>query len=600
MSGNLTKFEPGTFVWGKMQGYPPWPGKVQDPADFPLIPNKGKGIKKDAQLIMFYGSKSNNLAWIPLGNIYPYLENKIKFGKNGKVKKAYQEIQREAAESGEGGEELDHTPNSLSVSHESSSYEPSSEADISVVEENSVKVKAKATSEKRGEKRKSGGPNACITPSKKTKKVAERNTAVSKSRKILVAKSPTDKRDVSKKPMRKSKPTPAKRSKETLAVPLLCKRSKLQRSKPFCTVTEDIPETSRLQTLPDSTSRFSEDGFEESVEVVAQQLNTGMTSPRSTAGNYHPGNTHPTTIPNEPRVQIPTNKKIGFLGLGKTGVSLALNLIKSGHDVTVWDLRSAHYSRFERIGAKIGKSPADVVDQCAITFSYQENDEDASEIAYGGMLVTVEEAAVRRVMNGKAFVEMTTLMNGKTGEMLEQIKDQKGRFLEAPFHGGNVAASEGKLHFYASGDIEVYTEIHSCVQALGERFFFIDNLPGSGTNYKLLLSMYSSVAVAALSETMALAEHLGLDQFTLLEIYRGSDVGSRHMTKKGKSIVEGSTEPDSTVAQHSADMKKVMELSEQYDQPLHVAGATYEVLKRTKGMGLGDKDISTVYRQTHT
>ena len=65
-----------------------------------------------------------------------------------------------------------------------------------------------------------------------------------------------------------------------------------------------------------------------------------------------------------------------------------------------------------------------------------------------------------------------------------------------------------------------------------------DNLPGSGTNYKLLLSMYSSVAVAALSETMALAEHLGLDQFTLLEIYRGSDVGSRHMTKKGKSIVE--------------------------------------------------------------
>ncbi|CAK8686389.1 unnamed protein product [Clavelina lepadiformis] len=232
-----------------------------------------------------------------------------------------------------------------------------------------------------------------------------------------------------------------------------------------------------------------------------------------------------------PKDIIPTDKSIGFLGLGIMGVPMALNLVKAGHEVTVWNRSQARCTPLVEAGAKQGTSPADVVQHCDIIFSCVSDANAVRDLVIGNTGV------LQGISAGKGYIEMSTVDSDTIKEISEAITMRGGRFLEAPVSGNKKSAEQGKLVILAAGDRSLYMDAYSCFEALGKKTFFLGEL-GSGGNTKLIVNMLMGSFMASLAEGLSLAEKAGVDQYTLLDVLNLSDIACPLVKTKGAAILE--------------------------------------------------------------
>lgn len=286
---------------------------------------------------------------------------------------------------------------------------------------------------------------------------------------------------------------------------------------------------------------------------------------------------------------IPTDKKIGFLGLGIMGAPMAMNLIRTGHDVTVWNRNPSRCKPLVDAGAKQGMSASDVVSQCDITFSCCTDDDAVKDILNGTSDV------LQGISADKGYVEMSTIDRDTVTEIAEKISRRGGRFLEAPVTGSKKPAEQGQLVILAAGDRSLYMDAYSCFEAMGKKTFFLGEL-GSGADTKLIVNMLVGTFMTSLAEGLSLAEKAGLDQYTLLEVLNMTDIACPLVRTKGSAILEGHFPANFPLKHQQKDLRLALQMGEKLEQPLHVAGASNELYKRTKAIGYGDRDMSCVFR----
>ncbi|XP_030836527.1 putative oxidoreductase GLYR1 isoform X2 [Strongylocentrotus purpuratus] len=289
----------------------------------------------------------------------------------------------------------------------------------------------------------------------------------------------------------------------------------------------------------------------------------------------------------------PTEKKIGFIGLGLMGTGMAMNLIKAGHKVTVWNRTSEKCEEFVKAGATQAETVSDLVASCDITFSMVSDSEAVRAIVFG------ENGVLEGITEGKAFVDMSTVDIGTVTGVSEAVQARDGRFMEAPVCGSVQPAMEGSLIIIAAGDKELYDECESCFQAMGKKAFYLSDT-GNAARMKLVINMIIGGVMCCFAEGMALADKSGLSQSVLLDILNLGSIANPLISGKGKAILANKYPPAFPLKYQQKDLKLALAMSEQVDQPLPVASAVNEQFKRAKNMGLGDKDTSAIYKSlTH-
>ncbi|XP_033125988.1 glyoxylate/succinic semialdehyde reductase 1-like isoform X2 [Anneissia japonica] len=286
---------------------------------------------------------------------------------------------------------------------------------------------------------------------------------------------------------------------------------------------------------------------------------------------------------------VPSSKRIGFVGLGIMGKGMAMNLVKSGHKVTVWNRTSEKCSEVVKAGATLGDSIADVVKNSDITFSMVSDPEALRAIVFG------EKGVLDEMNDGKALVDCTTVDIGTVTGVSEAVANKGGRFLEAPVSGSIQPAVEGNLIFMAAGDKQLYDECESCFSAMGKKSFFLGDA-GNGARMKLVLNMIMGSVVAGFSEGMALADKAGLNQADLLEVIDLGAMSCPLLRGKGKGIINNIFPPAFPLKHQQKDMRLALAMGDQSDQTLPVAASANELFKRAKGKGHSDSDMSAVYK----
>ncbi|KAG8544564.1 hypothetical protein GDO81_022266 [Engystomops pustulosus] len=166
----------------------------------------------------------------------------------------------------------------------------------------------------------------------------------------------------------------------------------------------------------------------------------------------------------------PTDKKIGFLGLGLMGSGIVSNLLKMGHTVTVWNRTAEKCDLFIQEGAHLGRTPAEVVSTCDITFACVADPTAAKDLVLG------PSGVLQGIRPGKCYVDMSTVDPETVMELAQVIVSRGGRFLEAPVAGNQQLSNDGMLMILAAGDHGVYEDCSSCFQAMGRTSFFLGNL----------------------------------------------------------------------------------------------------------------------------
>ncbi|XP_054848398.1 cytokine-like nuclear factor N-PAC isoform X12 [Eublepharis macularius] len=290
----------------------------------------------------------------------------------------------------------------------------------------------------------------------------------------------------------------------------------------------------------------------------------------------------------DPQPGVATNR-IGFLGLGLMGSGIVSNLLKMGHTVTVWNRTAEKCDLFIQEGARLGRTPAEVVSTCDITFACVSDPKAAKDLVLG------PSGVLQGIRPGKCYVDMSTVDADTVTELAQVIVSRGGRFLEAPVSGNQQLSNDGMLVILAAGDRGLYEDCSSCFQAMGKTSFFLGEV-GNAAKMMLIVNMVQGSFMATIAEGLTLAQVTGQSQQTLLDILNQGQLASIFLDQKCQNILQGNFKPDFYLKYIQKDLRLAIALGDSVNHPTPMAAAANEVYKRAKALDQSDNDMSAVYR----
>src|SRR5213075_597274 len=142
--------------------------------------------------------------------------------------------------------------------------------------------------------------------------------------------------------------------------------------------------------------------------------------------------------------------KVGFIGLGTMGASMAANLQKAGHELVVHDVRRAAAERHLAAGAVWADSPKALAEQCEVIFTSLPGPPEVEEVALGanGLLAGMAE--------GSAYFDLSTNSPTLVRELNRRFSEKHVYMLDAPVSGGPRGAASGRLALWIGGDEQIF------------------------------------------------------------------------------------------------------------------------------------------------
>uniref|UniRef100_A0ABM5EZ88 Cytokine-like nuclear factor N-PAC n=1 Tax=Pogona vitticeps TaxID=103695 RepID=A0ABM5EZ88_9SAUR len=528
----------GDLVWGKLGRYPPWPGKIVNP---PKDLKKPRG--KKCFFVKFFGTEDH--AWIKVEQLKPYHAHKeemIKINKGKRFQQAVDAVE-EFLKKGKGKDQAASHNSTDEKNRRNSSEEKGKQA---LAEE---KLKAGLSE---------GKPK-------------KRMSSVSSERGV---KCPV-KRTYEQSPRKRGRPP---KDEKDLTIP------------ESSTVKRMMTGTVAGFKWPPGVSEPVKDGDPhfhhfllsqtEKPTVCYQAITKKLKVCEEETGSTSIQAADSTAINGS---ITPTDKKIGFLGLGLMGSGIVSNLLKMGHTVTVWN-RTA-----EKEGARLGRTPAEVVSTCDITFACVSDPKAAKDLVLG------PSGVLQGIRPGKCYVDMSTVDADTVTELAQVIVSRGGRFLEAPVSGNQQLSNDGMLVILAAGDRGLYEDCSSCFQAMGKTSFFLGEV-GNAAKMMLIVNMVQGSFMATIAEGLTLAQVTGQSQQTLLDILNQGQLASIFLDQKCQNILQGNFKPDFYLKYIQKDLRLAIALGDSVNHPTPMAAAANEVYKRAKALDQSDNDMSAVYR----
>nr|ABD28508.2 Hydroxyacid dehydrogenase/reductase; 6-phosphogluconate dehydrogenase, C-terminal-like [Medicago truncatula] len=275
-----------------------------------------------------------------------------------------------------------------------------------------------------------------------------------------------------------------------------------------------------------------------------------------------------------------TPPRIGFLGLGIMGTPMALNLIKAGVDLTVWNRTKSKCDPLISLGAKYKPSPEEVAASCDLTFAMLADPQSAVDVACG------KHGVANGIGPGKGYVDVSTVDVDTSKLINGHIKSTGALFLEAPVSGSKKPAEDGQLIFLTAGDRNLYETVAPFLDIMGKSKFYLGDV-GNGAAMKLVVNMIMGSMMASFSEGLLLSEKVGLDPKVLVEVISQGAINAPMYSMKGPSMIQ-SNYPTAFPLKHQ------QKATESVSQPIPIAAAANELYKVAKSHGYSDEDFSAV------
>ncbi|AXS84775.1 3-hydroxyisobutyrate dehydrogenase [Marinobacter sp. Arc7-DN-1] len=210
---------------------------------------------------------------------------------------------------------------------------------------------------------------------------------------------------------------------------------------------------------------------------------------------------------------------ITFIGLGNMGGPMASNLIKAGHEVTVFDLSKDAVAALVSEGAKTADTAHEAANgaECVITMLPAGQHVEAVYLGDDGLLANLPA--------GTLVIDSSTIAPETARGVAEAAKAKDIPFLDAPVSGGVGGARAGALTFICGGAEETFSKAKPILEAMGKNIFHAGE-HGSGQVAKICNNMLLAILMAGTSEALALGVKNGLDPAVLSEIMKQSSGGN--------------------------------------------------------------------------
>jgi len=281
--------------------------------------------------------------------------------------------------------------------------------------------------------------------------------------------------------------------------------------------------------------------------------------------------------------------RVGFVGLGIMGRPMALNLLKAGHEVTVWARRKESMAPLIEAGAQGAESPAAVAAAADIVFSMVADAPDVREVMLGA------QGVVQSKRPGLIAVDMSTIPPAAAKSIGADLAAQGVTFLDAPVSGGEVGAVAGTLSIMVGGDKAAFDKVQPLFACMGKNVVHI-GVSGAGQVAKAANQILTGVGVLAVAEAMAFAKKNGADPAKVREALMGGFAGSKILENHGQRMIDRNFKPGFKSWMHEKDMNIVMQTAHDLGLYLPASAATAQMFKAMVGSGLGEQDSIAVLK----
>ena len=203
--------------------------------------------------------------------------------------------------------------------------------------------------------------------------------------------------------------------------------------------------------------------------------------------------------------------EIALIGTGKMGAGIALNLLKAGYSLTVWNRSVEKTQSLVDAGAALALSPAHAVKNADYIITCVEDDDSSRSVWTGAKGILQGDVKPNAIA-----IECTTISLPWVLELAKLLQDASIRFIDCPLTGGPGGARSGALTLLVGARQEDMEEARPVLDAFSNNILYF-GLPGSGTTYKLISNLMGAVQIIALAEGIALAKKANLDMDVVLE-----------------------------------------------------------------------------------
>ena len=281
--------------------------------------------------------------------------------------------------------------------------------------------------------------------------------------------------------------------------------------------------------------------------------------------------------------------RVGYIGLGAMGKPMALNILKAGFPLTVFNRTAEKAGELLTAGAEWADSPADLARRSDVVFTNVSNTADVLSVVLG-------QSGVREgVRPGMIFVDNSTISPTGSREIYESLRALGVSALDAPVSGGEIGAQNGSLTIMVGGDADALELVRPVLNAVGKKITHIGGA-GAGQIAKAANQIMVAAQMVAEAELMIFAQKAGADPVKVIEAIKGGAAQCWTLDVKPQRLFAGNRTPGFKASLQAKDLAIVMETAQQSLMSLPGTAVSAQLFNALCAMGEGNLDNSAVIR----
>lgn len=273
--------------------------------------------------------------------------------------------------------------------------------------------------------------------------------------------------------------------------------------------------------------------------------------------------------------------RVAFLGLGIMGRPMAANLVKAGHEVTVWNRTPGKNVE----GARVAGSPAEAAAEAEVVWICVSDTDAVKEVLFS------ENGVEQSVREGMVVVDSSTISPSAEKQFAKRVRQRGADYVDAPVTGSKIGAESGQLIFIAGGDAATIERLQPLFRAMGKEVRHMGET-GRGQAAKLAMNLMIALIYEGFAEALVLAEKLGVDPQKLVGLIQASMVRSGVVDYKAPFVLRRDFSPNFPLRLMHKDIRLMLEAARELRVKLPGLETVEEVYDVAAEEGQNDLDYA--------
>ncbi|MDQ4073232.1 MAG: NAD(P)-dependent oxidoreductase [Thermoproteota archaeon] len=287
------------------------------------------------------------------------------------------------------------------------------------------------------------------------------------------------------------------------------------------------------------------------------------------------------------------NKIVGVIGLGMLGRGIVERLLDCHTNMGIYSRNQSKVEEMRARGIRSFRSPRKLADECDFVIICVTNYQSLKQVFF-----QQDDGLAYSNNNGLVVSDFTTVKSSQSIQCSKLLKKKGVILLSSPVMGGPKEARSGELVTMVSGDKKSFEEFFDIYNNISKKVFYLGKLNGTSNSVKLALNLNIAIITLALCEGLVLANHMGIDSKTYLEIFNHTKFKTGISESKGYKIISGDYLPSFHLKNMLKDLNLIVDTGRSLNAFIPMTYLSQQLFQAAGNYdgNLNEKDYSSVYQ----